>query len=275
MDELISSKRKKIIVLFTDGHENASLPYFLKRNTNITQIAKKMRRFNTHMYIISYGNGVNKDLLNGLASITNGKHYNINYAWQIDKVLKEIQHIIRNHYEISYRPYFKEISRTIELAYDNHNNETNVVKKDFVIKKDIDLSVHECDKKSYWYDTTFAKNNKTPIAPPQIAINFDYDRYMLKAEYEKNLNKYITYLKINNDAYVKLIGHTDMTGYEQYNRVLSQQRAESVKNYLVNKGIKSNRIFAEGQGAENPIWNPEDAYFKAYENRRVEIVIYK
>jgi outer membrane protein OmpA-like peptidoglycan-associated protein len=63
-------------------------------------------------------------------------------------------------------------------------------------------------------------------------------------------------------------GHTDAKGSAQYNKQLSQRRAEAVKDYLVSKGIDANRLDAVGYGSEHPLApdRPEDP-----SNRRVEI----
>jgi len=63
-------------------------------------------------------------------------------------------------------------------------------------------------------------------------------------------------------------GHTDAKGSAQYNKQLSQRRAEAVKGYLVSKGIDANRLDAVGYGSERPLapGRPEDP-----SNRRVEI----
>jgi len=63
-------------------------------------------------------------------------------------------------------------------------------------------------------------------------------------------------------------GHTDAKGSAQYNKQLSQRRAEAVKGYLVSKGIDANRLDAVGYGSEHPLApdRPEDP-----SNRRVEI----
>lgn len=73
---------------------------------------------------------------------------------------------------------------------------------------------------------------------------------------------------------VRVEGHTDSTGKPDYNKSLSQKRAESVMKYLVSKGIKANRLSAEGFGQERPIAdNAEPAGQEM--NRRVEFVIVK
>lgn len=73
---------------------------------------------------------------------------------------------------------------------------------------------------------------------------------------------------------VRVEGHTDSTGKADYNKTLSQKRAESVMKYLVSKGVKANRLSAEGFGQERPIADNADAVGQDM-NRRVEFVIVK
>lgn len=73
---------------------------------------------------------------------------------------------------------------------------------------------------------------------------------------------------------LKLSGYTDNVGSESSNLKLSQNRANSVKNYLVNKGIDPNKIEAVGYGEINPI-APNDTPENRAKNRRVEFLIIK
>jgi outer membrane protein OmpA-like peptidoglycan-associated protein len=68
-------------------------------------------------------------------------------------------------------------------------------------------------------------------------------------------------------------GHTDSTGSDAYNQKLSQSRAESVRNFLVEQGIPTERILStEGFGRTRPI-APNDTRANREKNRRVDIVI--
>ena len=77
-------------------------------------------------------------------------------------------------------------------------------------------------------------------------------------------------MKDNPDCWVKLDGHTDNTGSDAINNKISQQRVDSIKNYLIEKGINPNRIVAKGHGSSKPI-APNDTEEGRVKNRRVEI----
>jgi outer membrane protein OmpA-like peptidoglycan-associated protein len=86
------------------------------------------------------------------------------------------------------------------------------------------------------------------------------------AELSEILNKY-------NDTEILLRGHTDSSGSEAYNMELSENRAKSVRNTLVQDGVDSRRFIIEGYGESMPVAdNSTDAGRK--QNRRVELAIY-
>ena len=67
-------------------------------------------------------------------------------------------------------------------------------------------------------------------------------------------------------------GHTDSQGSESYNQGLSQRRADTVRNYIVQQGYPADRIRAVGMGEGNPIANNASPEGRS-NNRRVEIII--
>jgi OmpA-OmpF porin, OOP family len=71
------------------------------------------------------------------------------------------------------------------------------------------------------------------------------------------------------DTRIEISGHTDNVGKDEYNKELSQKRADAVKEYFVNKGIKSERLTAIGYGPEKPIADNKTKAGKA-KNRRTE-----
>lgn len=101
-------------------------------------------------------------------------------------------------------------------------------------------------------------------------IFFDFDVSTLKPESSPALDEAVKILK----AYPKLTflieGHTDSIGPVAYNLNLSNERARSVMNYFVSKGIKASRISSKGYGEAKPIATNETEEGKA-KNRRVEI----
>ena len=73
-----------------------------------------------------------------------------------------------------------------------------------------------------------------------------------------------------SDLRIELAGHTDDRGSENYNKVLSTQRAEAVRQYLISKGVSSERLVAVGYGETKPVL-PNDTDEGREANRRVEL----
>ena len=73
-------------------------------------------------------------------------------------------------------------------------------------------------------------------------------------------------------AIVEVRGHTDLKGSDEYNLRLSRERAEMVKGYLIERGVRRDKIFARGYGEKFPLCH-EDSENCDVLNRRVEIVV--
>ena len=77
---------------------------------------------------------------------------------------------------------------------------------------------------------------------------FGFDKDILRPEAKESLNALPQRLSNSNVESVRVEGHTDFMGSEQYNQALSERRANVVANYLVNQGVASNKISAVGLG---------------------------
>jgi outer membrane protein OmpA-like peptidoglycan-associated protein len=85
--------------------------------------------------------------------------------------------------------------------------------------------------------------NKSIVVPD---IYFDLDKYDIKADAAKELDKLIVLLNRNPSWIVELASHTDSRADEQYNLRLSRKRAASTVEYLVSKGIAADRLYGKG-----------------------------
>jgi OOP family OmpA-OmpF porin len=101
---------------------------------------------------------------------------------------------------------------------------------------------------------------------------FDFDKAVLKTEGKAKLDDLASKVGGINLEVVIAVGHTDSTGAAGYNQMLSNRRAESVKAYLVSKGIESNRIYTEGKGLTQPVADNSTREGRA-KNRRVEVEV--
>jgi len=112
-------------------------------------------------------------------------------------------------------------------------------------------------------------------------VLFDFDKSTIKKEAEPSLRNLATVLKANAGAAVTIEGHTDAKGADAYNQTLSEQRAASVKQWLVtNAQISGANITTRGLGKTKPIAHntkpdgSDDPEGRA-KNRRVQIIVRK
>ena len=111
-----------------------------------------------------------------------------------------------------------------------------------------------------------------PILPPQAApvvlptVLFEVGKPALLPSAAPVLNQLATELNARPGLKLRIAGHADKVGEPEKNQVLSEQRAEAVKAYLVNAGIDGGRISALGLGDSHPLYPSPDA-----RNRRVEV----
>lgn len=101
---------------------------------------------------------------------------------------------------------------------------------------------------------------------------FDFDKAVLKPEGRAKLDDLVGKIQGINLEVIIAVGHTDSVGSDAYNQRLSVRRAESVKAYLVSKGIEKNRVYTEGKGEKQPVADNKTAEGRA-KNRRVEIEV--
>src|SRR5712671_3406618 len=91
---------------------------------------------------------------------------------------------------------------------------------------------------------------------------FDFDKAELKPDGKAMLDELTRLLQGANYEVILAIGHTDRIGTVQYNQRLSVRRSETVKKYLVDKGIEPNRVYAEGKGKSQPLTKPGECTVK-------------
>jgi OOP family OmpA-OmpF porin len=105
-------------------------------------------------------------------------------------------------------------------------------------------------------------------------VFFETGKAELKESSSKALNDLVEILKIKNTMFVEIQGHTDNVGDDNSNLLLSQKRAESVRNFLIKKGIAAERVIAKGYGSTMPIADNANEDGKA-KNRRTGLKVLK
>lgn len=139
-------------------------------------------------------------------------------------------------------------------------------------QKDIEIpNVVELPKK----ETLKDEINKTLKEKKKLTLNsvhFDTNSSELLFDSFPILNQIADFLRENPDTKIRITGHTDLTGDVSLNKILSLERAESVRTYLHSKGIDRKRMIADGKGSTQPVINnlePESNRI----NRRTEFQV--
>ena len=103
-------------------------------------------------------------------------------------------------------------------------------------------------------------------------VFFDSGKAILKKESYAALNELYDALRMKPAMVIEIAGHTDNVGSKEANQLLSEQRAVSVRAYLIRKGIEGSRIQAKGYGDSEPVaYN--DSSEGRQQNRRTEVRI--
>ncbi len=103
-------------------------------------------------------------------------------------------------------------------------------------------------------------------------VHFDYDKSDIRAEDQQILDAKVPVLQANPSVTIRVAGHTDERGSDEYNLALGQRRAAAVKAYLVQHGIADSRIETISYGEERPIAQGHDESAWS-QNRRAEFEI--
>jgi OOP family OmpA-OmpF porin len=106
------------------------------------------------------------------------------------------------------------------------------------------------------------------------ATHFDFDKYQLKPAGKQVLDDLVGRMKAKNADLtgITVSGHTDSIGSEAYNMKLGQRRADTVKDYLVSRGIPASKITTKSFGESQPVASNKTAEGRA-KNRRAEVEV--
>ena len=129
---------------------------------------------------------------------------------------------------------------------------------------------------------TEGQSVKTTITLRQASVNsrkvlrniyFRFNSAQFTEDSYRELNQLEQFMADNPGKQIQIEGHTDKIGTAEYNKELSQRRANAVKEYLVKKGVDARRITAIGYGEERPLASNDDEVNGRELNRRVELKI--
>lgn len=168
----------------------------------------------------------------------------------------------------------------IVLPYDKNYSIRAAADKFFAISENLNLdSLIKAGYKVIHKDLYLA-----PIEIGQVFrlnnVFFDFDKYSLRPESFVELDRVVNFLNEYPNIEIEMSAHTDSKGADEYNMVLSDNRARSVMEYILSKGIAASRIVSHGYGETKPVVpnaNPDgsDNPDGRQLNRRVEFKILK
>jgi peptidoglycan-associated lipoprotein len=113
-----------------------------------------------------------------------------------------------------------------------------------------------------------------PVVAPIVFedVHFDFDRYSLRPEAVRTLDEAVAVLQRNPDVRVEIEGHTCNIGTAEYNMALGERRANSVKDYLISRGIAASRFSTVSYGEERPKYDNAREETRRL-NRRAALVV--
>ncbi|WP_109829944.1 OmpA family protein [Reichenbachiella versicolor] len=169
-----------------------------------------------------------------------------------------------------------------ESVISKHEELKKTFSKDFHItvpdqldKKTDFIALYDTSKPEAAYEKVNMLGSKFRTGEKAMLKNvyFDLHSAHLKNESQDVLETLFITMKDNSTLKIEIGGHTDSTGTADSNNQLSKARAESVKKYLVSKGIESNRITTKGYGSSQPLASNDDEADGRELNRRIEVIV--
>jgi len=118
---------------------------------------------------------------------------------------------------------------------------------------------------------------ETKDSPRGLVVNmpdvlFDFGQYTLKPAARERLARISGIVGAYPDLLLEVEGHTDSIGSDEYNQKLSEKRADSVRDYLVNNGVSTDKVIARGLGKSEPVADNKTSAGRKL-NRRVEMIV--
>ncbi len=232
---------RRAVIVFTDGLDNSST---ILKDSVITLA----RKTNTLICCVDFGVNTDKGYLPDVANKCGGTYNNVYSSHEFDPVFGDVYRKLKNYYEIDYAP----------RAYGMHT-----------ISLKVCIPGHPV--------SAVQSFDNTPIIGTSglVDVNFDFDKAEITASSRQAVDGIVYLMKAFPAMTIELRGHTDSlnsTKDPDYNKKLSQRRADAVKAAIAKGGITPSRIKAIGFGESVPVADNATEEGRA-RNRRTEIAI--
>ena len=181
------------------------------------------------------------------------------------------------------KPIIKEVvqeKQTIEIPItevaEEKNSSSDANKTQITLEKDNNISKEENENNTTELNATKQSSCQERLNSvlSKNKIHFAHNSSKIDKNSYPQLNQISTVLKECDTTFIVIDGYSDNSGEAQYNQLLSQQRANKVKLYLLSKGINKKSIKSFGHGAKNPLASNATKQGRE-QNRRIEFTIKK
>jgi outer membrane protein OmpA-like peptidoglycan-associated protein/Mg-chelatase subunit ChlD len=234
----VDKKYKRVVMAFTDGSDNSSKKpeddVILNAKNNLVMV-------NT----IDYGYYTTPGLLEKTAKETNGIYHHIYMTDEFNYVFEDLYFRLNNYYVLEFE----------QPTYGKHSFSMKVCIKDTKLESEREFN-----------------NIPLPGTVTLLNVYFDTNKSDLKPESNDAMDRLLKLMALDNSLKIEIHGHTDNVGKEESNMILSQKRAEAVKDVLIRRGIEKSRIKAIGFGFSKPVADNSTPEGRA-KNRRTEFIV--
>jgi len=278
--------KKKVVILFTDGYENASF-------YNKYDVIKEAVENNIEIHVIGFGDLINEQYLKSIAYSTGGTYNRLYASKNLKKIFTDVDLKRRHYYSVKFKTNLKgkyiamlqlcqdeSQQDSIIVPFDNNTDNKRYDQRDPVPQLDMRaIKLAQFQKLSIPRKMSLA-----PVVSKKIQSDFEKINFpdilfapgkstILKSD-EKGLLEIAEFMKKYPFVYLEINGHTDNIGDPESNLTLSKDRAEAAKKLLETKGIARGRLKAKGFGQTQPIAT-NDTEEGRKQNRRIEFLIYQ
>ncbi len=159
----------------------------------------------------------------------------------------------------------KQIIEPAPMSFDNNECpvKTNLPDRD---RDGVEDSIDQCPNTP----CDFSVDKKGCPVKAILRIHFDTDKASIRPESQPKVVKFSEFLMKNRGSLVKIEGHTDFRGSDNYNMILSKKRAASIQHSLIEYGVSPSRLSAVGKGEKEPVAENKTENGMA-QNRRIEV----
>ena len=232
----------KIVVLLTDGDSNSDL-----QQIPMLEVIKSATENNINIVSVAFGSYLNVEYLKDIAYYSGGDLFHIYSPDEFQVLFNNIFQDIVLSYDLEFVPC---------LFGDDVKLEMKISSNDIILTG----------------ETIF----RTPLTEGytiDLSINFDINSAKIKSSHFERLESLYDLLKFKPKLNILIEGHSDKLGNENNNVRISLKRANSVKSYLVKKGISPIRIRTKGYGSSKPAFTYAADSSENSLNRRIQVVV--